>query len=150
MREICRMLKMGMPSVRNHIKILEKDGFIKKEKRGVYYGYISNKNDIFKIYKRNDILIRLHESRLIEFLTDRFMPDVIVLFGSASRGEDIETSDIDLFLIAKENDVSLKIFEKKLKRKISLHFEEDVSKLPKELLNNIINGVAVHGFLKVF
>ena len=86
----------------------------------------------------------------MEFLSDAFVPDAIVLFGSASRGEDIEGSDIDLFLVAKEREINLRKFEKKLKRKISLHFEDSVSKVPKELMNNIINGIVVYGYLKVF
>ena len=150
LREICRILKLGMPSVRNHVKKLEKQGFIKKEKKGVYESYVSTKNDAFKIYKRNDILIRIHESGLVDFLADTFVPDSITLFGSASRGEDIESSDIDLFLMAKEKKIDLKKFEDKLKRKITLHFESNVSEIPKELLNNIINGIVIYGYLQVF
>jgi len=150
LREICRILKMGMPSVKNHIIRLEAGGFIKKEKKGIYVSYVSSRADIFKLYKRNDILLRLHESRLVDFLAETFVPDAIVLFGSASRGEDIETSDIDLLVVAKEKDIDLKKFEKKLNRKISLHFEDDIPKIPKELLNNVINGIVVSGYLKVF
>lgn len=150
LREICRILKLGMPSVTIHVKKLKKIGLIKKEKKGVYESYISNKNDLFKVYKRNDILLRLYQSGLIDFLTQSFTPDAIVLFGSASRGEDIENSDIDLFIAAKERRVNLKIFEEKLKRKINLHFESKISDLPKELLNNIINGIILDGYLKVF
>ncbi|MBI2583479.1 MAG: nucleotidyltransferase domain-containing protein [Candidatus Aenigmarchaeota archaeon] len=150
LREISRILKLGLPSVRNHVRQLEKEGLLKKEKRGVYYSYASSGSDVYKIYKRNDLLIRLHASGLVEFIADAFVPDAIILFGSASRGEDIEASDIDLFLVAKEKDVELKNFEKKLHRKISLHFEEKISDIPKELLNNIINGIVVYGYLKVF
>lgn len=150
LREICRILNLGMPSVRNQIKNLEKRNFIKKEKIGIYGSYVSNKNELFKIYKRNDILLRLHESRLIDFLVDSFTPDAIVLFGSASRGEDVEESDIDLLIMAKEEKVDIKIFEKRLKRKITLHFETKISDIPKELLNNIINGIVIYGYLKVF
>ena len=150
LREICRILKLGMPSVRNHIRKLEGLGFIKKEKHGVYDSYTSNRTGIFKVYKRNDIVIRMYESGLIELLSDAFTPDSIVLFGSASRGEDIETSDIDLLIIAKEKDADVKKFERMLNRKISLHFETNASKMPKELLNNVINGIVLYGYLKVF
>ncbi len=150
LREIARLINLGMPSVINHVKKLEKEGFVKKEKNGVYDSYISSGGALFKTYKRNDILLRVHQSGLIECLEDALMPDAIVLFGSCSRGEDIETSDIDLFLVAKEKDIELKKFENKLKRKISLHFEQNASKVPKELLNNIINGTVLFGYLKVF
>jgi len=150
LREICRILKLGMPSVTNHVKRLEKEGFVKKEKTGVYESYVASKNELFKVYKRNDALLRLHESGLVDFLSDRFTPDAIVLFGSASRGEDVEESDIDLLIIAKEQPIDLKKFENALKRKISLEFEQKVSDMPKDLMNNIINGIVVHGYLEVF
>src|SRR3989344_2929560 len=141
LREISRLLKLGLPTVGNNVKLLEKLGFLKKEKVGVYGRYFASGSEIYKLYKRNDALIRLHESGLIDFLAGKFVPDAIILFGSASRGEDIESSDIDLFLVAKERDVDLEKFEKILKRKINLHFSEKVQKIPKELLNNLINGI---------
>jgi len=150
LREISRDLKLGLPSVKNHLEKLKKLGFIKKEKKGVYKSYVSTRNDLFKLYKKTDILIRLYKSGLVDFLADTISPDSIVLFGSASRGEDIETSDIDLLVVANERQVNLKVFEKKLKRKIALHFEPRVEKIPKELLNNIINGIVIYGYLKVF
>jgi len=149
LREISRIIQLGLPSVINHVKNLEKQGFVKKINGGVYDSYTSDKTEIFKIYKKNDVLIRLHESGLVDLLVDTVIPDAIVLFGSASKGEDIEESDIDLFLIAKEKKVDLKIFEKKLNRKISLHFEDKIQNIPKELLNNIVNGIIIYGYLKV-
>jgi len=150
LREICRLLKMGMPSVRNHVRKLERQGFVRKEKRGVYQSYVSTRNELFKLYKRNDILLRLHDSGLLSFLADKFVPDCVVLFGSAARGEDVEDSDMDLLVIAKEKKVEFEPFEDKVRRRISLHFEEKVSNVPKELLNNVVNGIVVYGYLEIF
>jgi len=116
----------------------------------VYQSYTASKNELFRIYKRNDVLLRLHESGLVDFLADKFAPDSIVLFGSASRGEDVEESDLDILLIAKEESVDLRKFENTLKRKISLQFEQKVSDIPKDLMNNVVNGIVVHGYLEVF
>ena len=150
LREISRKARLGLPSVRNHVRMLEREGFVKRNTEGTYPCYTASGSDRFRLYRRNDAIIRLHESGLLEFLADEFVPDAIVLFGSVSRGEDIETSDIDLFLVAREKEVDLKKFEDKLKRKISLHFGERPSRLPNELLNNIINGIVVYGYLGVF
>jgi len=139
-----------MPSVRNHVKKLEKEGVVKREKTGVYQSYIASKNELFKVYKRNDILLRLHESGLLGFLADRFVPDAMVLFGSASRGEDVEESDIDLLVMAKEKSVDVRKFENTLRRRIALHLEQRVSDIPRDLLNNIVNGIVVYGYLEVF
>ena len=38
--------------------------------------------------------------------------------------------------------------EEKLNRKIELHFNERFASYPKELKNNIINGVVLMGFLE--
>ena len=143
LREISRNVNLGLPSVTAHIKALE------KEKGNIYSVYKANKTKKFKIYKRNNILIRLHESGLIDFLLNSLSPNVIVLFGSASRGDDIETSDIDLFIQSKQQNLKLEKYEKILKRKINLLFEEKIKDMPKELLNNIINGITIHGYLKV-
>ena len=150
LREISRLAKVGMPSVKLHIDRLEREGFVKKEKTGIYPNYKASRNEIFMLYKKYDMLPRLHESGFLEFLIGEFSPNAIVLFGSASRGEDIESSDVDFLVIAKEKELELKKYEKSLKRKISILFEQDVKRMQKELLNNIINGVVVYGYLKVF
>jgi predicted nucleotidyltransferase len=104
----------------------------------------------FRLLKKIDTIIALKDSGLIEFLENQCMPDVIILFGSASKGEDTMESDIDLFLVCKERKLDLPDFETKLKRKISLLFSENFSELSSELKNNIINGVILKGYLKVF
>ena len=45
---------------------------------------------------------------------------------------------------------NLKNFEKKLKKRIQIHFKENFSSYPKELKNNIINGIIIYGFLEAF
>lgn len=150
LREISRTLKLGMPSVKLHIGRLEKEEFIKRDKTGTYASYKASGNEKFMLYKKTDMLLRLHESGLIEFLADELFPNAIVLFGSASRGEDTERSDIDLLAISKEKDIDLDRFEKGLKRRINILFEPNLKNMPKELLNNILNGVVIHGYLEVF
>ena len=76
------------------------------------------------------------------------MPKSIVLFGSYQKGEDSENSDIDLFVECDKEELDVKIFEKKLGRKIELHFKKDFTLYPKELKNNIINGIVLSGFLE--
>ena len=78
------------------------------------------------------------------------MPKCIILFGSYSRGEDTETSDIDIFVEAKKQRIKIDKFEGVLKRKIEIHFNEDFNNYSKELKNNIINGDALYGYLEVF
>lgn len=92
----------------------------------------------------------MHISGLLDYLETEYTPNCIILFGSGSRGEDTEESDIDIFIQAEENELNLQKYEKKLNRKISLLFEPKIDALSKELLNNLINGQVLSGYLKVF
>lgn len=65
-------------------------------------------------------------------------------------GEDLKESDIDLFLLCKEKKLDLSKYEKQLKRKVNLFFKDNFGDLSKELKNNILNGVILKGYLKVF
>lgn len=150
LRELSRRLKLAPPSVVNHLKALETDGLVSKEKTGLYPTFRANRdNDAFKLLKKQNLVWRLPGCGLVSFLEERLTPNCIVLFGSASRGEDIETSDIDIFVQATELESDLKKYEKALNRKINLLFEPNLAPLSKELLNNIINGAVLYGYLKV-
>ena len=151
MREISRNTKIAHPSVLNHIKALIKEGLIIKENKGIYPSYIANRDDNnFKIHKKINLLLRLYDSKLIDYIYDTCYPKVIILFGSASIGEDTEQSDIDLFVDSKSKELSLVKYEKLLKRKINILYEENFNKIHNELKNNIINGIILKGYIKVF
>lgn len=153
LREISRKIKVAPPSVKNYLIELEKENLIIKSKHRIYgYPvYLANRdNENFKFLKKVENITRIKESNLLEHLNEKFMPEVIILFGSCANGEDIKNSDIDLFIQAKEEKLDLSKFEKLLNRKINLFFNNDFNKLSKELKNNIINGVILKGYLKVF
>lgn len=78
------------------------------------------------------------------------MPDAIFLFGSASRGEDKENSDIDIYVKLKSSGINTESFEKQLRRKINILFEENFKELSPELKNNIVNGIKLKGYLDLF
>lgn len=151
MREISRRTKIAQTSVTNHLKALVKEGFIIKEKKGIYPSFKANRDsELFRLYRKSDIVRRIQETGLLDYIWDNTSPDAIILFGSVSKGDDIESSDIDLFVQAKEKKVSLDEYEKRLNREISLFFEENFSKLSKELKNNILNGIILKGYIKAF
>lgn len=153
--EISQKSNLAHTSVKQHLKQLVKENLIQEsyEKKGrrIFPIYQSNLNHpYYKKMKKIHGLFKLEESGLIDFLQDQLMPDGIILFGSYSRSEDTEESDIDLFIESKEEKLDLKKFEKKLNRKIQLHFKEKFSDYPSELKNNIINGIVLRGYLEVF
>ena len=150
-RWIAKQIKLAPTSVKLHLDALVGEGFVTKAEGRVYETYWPNREQqLFRFYKKIDMLVRLEESKLLEYIWDECTPKAVILFGSVIRGEDDQMSDIDLFVLAKERTLALEKYERGLKRKIQLHFSDNFQKLPKELKNNIVNGIIVRGYMKVF
>ncbi len=151
LRELSRLAKISPPSVINYLKELEGEKLIRKyEKRGIPFYKAERDNENFKHYKKLSILFELRHNGLIDYLWDKLTPNVIILFGSFSLGEDIESSDVDLFIQCPEKKLDLEKYEKLLGREINIFYESNFSRLSKELRNNIINGIILKGYLKAF
>lgn len=155
-REIARLTKITHPTVLSALKKFQKQGLVKEEiiknstKKGKSLGWKADQeSSFFRELKKINNLVKIYSSNLINKIVKDTAPDVIVLFGSFNRGEDIEESDIDLFVQSSEKELDLKHYEKKLHRKINISFMEDTSKLNKEFSQNIINGIVLYGYLEV-
>jgi len=149
-REVSRLSKIAVTSVKKYLDELRKEGFVIKDKNTLYPSYISNQqNRMFKIYKQQYFILKLHSSGFIDYLEDELHPKCIVLFGSMGKGEYNYGSDIDIFIQSDEGKINILKFEKILKHKINLFFEGNINKLSKELFNNIINGVKLSGYIKL-
>jgi len=150
-REISRISKLAQPSVKLHLDRLIKDKLVIKVKDRLYGGYKAHReSDLFKLLKQQNCVLRLNTYGVIQYIIDTIQPRTIILFGSCSRGEDIETSDVDIFIEADEEKVNLKRYEEKMNRGINLFFKRKFEMLSIELKNNIINGVKLYGYLEVF
>ena len=153
--EIKRRTELAATSLLLHLKVLLNEGIIKRTKKQAgkrsYPLYTANQTGVkYKHYKKLSNLDSIETSDLVEYIKNNCIPDCIVLFGSYARGEDNKKSDIDLYVQSKEKSILMAKYEKILKRKIQLHFKEDFDKYPKELKNNIINGILLSGFLEAF
>lgn len=151
--DISRKAQLAHTSVKRNLVKLVKSGLIEeqKEQKGsrkfpVYKAAINN--NAFRQHKRIHNITSLLESGLVAFIEEKLSPKAIVLFGSYQRGEDIESSDIDLFVECKKEELDVKRFEKQLGRKIEPHFNYKFTTYPKELKNNIINGIVLGGYLE--
>jgi len=152
-RQIERELKIPLPSVIRYVDELEKEGILKKEKTGevtFYSADRSSKN--FLLEKKLFNIKSLYNSELIDFLVKELSNPTIVVFGSFSKGEDIEGSDIDIYLETPSKEkINLEKFEKRLKRKIQNFNYSSIQKVPNHhLRNNILNGIILNGFVEVF
>jgi predicted nucleotidyltransferase len=151
LREIARLTKISPPSVMIYLKEFENNGLIKKQiKRKIPFYTAIRDDPNFILYKKLSILFELNNVGLIEYLWDNLSPEAIVLYGSFSKGESIENSDIDLFILGKEKELTISEFEKKLNKKIHLLFKASLKEIPNELKNNLLNGIILKGYIKVF
>jgi len=149
LRELSRLTKISLPSVKTHVEELLKQELIQEKNDGIYKGYKSQYNCTYGILKRNDLLIRLEESGLIKEIGRKCTPNCIVLYGSAVEGRDDERGDIDIFVQSNKKNIELKKYESVLNREISLLFEQKLNKINETLKNTFANGIVLRGYLKV-
>jgi len=146
-REIGRILDISPPTVSSNVSKLTKKELLKMEKEKIQYKVYSNiENENFRELKRIYNLYSLSE--LKNFLTREIRPKTIIVYGSYSRGEDREDSDLDIFIDTQvKKEIDLKKFEGKLVRKIHLIIKE-FKKVPDDLKKNIINGIILYGVIE--
>ncbi len=150
-RQIERALNIPLPSVIRYVKELEEEKILKRVSvSGVTFFSSDRVSKQFLVEKKLFNILSLTD--FVNYLASELSNPTIVLFGSYSRGEDIETSDIDLYIEAGKREIKdLKLFEKKLQRKIHVLFYKNIRDVEnKELANNIVNGITLNGFMDVF
>ena len=147
LRELSRILKLSMPTIISTTDRLAKEKLIIKEKGKVITKVTANRDNInFARYKRLHNLELIYNSSLINHISESYNhPKAIILFGSLSRGEDIEKSDIDVAVITnKRLSLDLSKYEKILKKTINLH-EVNLGKISEEFKANLANGIILEG-----
>jgi len=143
-REIARMVGVSHPIASKYLKSLEKENIIEPTE----YGYKAKPSAEYKMEKRFDTAARIQRCGLLDKLTESSRPSAVVLFGSASRGEDDEGSDIDIFIEGQEKKTDLRPYEKKMGRKINITYGR-LNKLNKEFLESVINGILLYGGIRI-
>ena len=140
--KISKRINLAHTSVRIHLETLIREGLIEKVESEPFKGYRARReNPGFIFEKKMANLVFLKESGLIESLKEKY-PKSIILFGSYDKGEDIETSDIDLFVDSKPFKFNSRKFEESLKRKIQVIFGEEANK---KLIESINQGTILFG-----
>ena len=148
-REYARMMKISPPTASKVLGEYAKNKLLLMEKDRNYLFYYANKDskifvDLSKIYWK------LKLDGLINYLRKKLTSPTIILFGSLSKAETKEDSDIDICIIGHKKDLSFSKFESILKREIQLFFFDSLKDIKnKELANNIVNGYVLEGRLKL-
>ena len=111
--------------------------------------YIGNyEHPHYRNSKRLFALAKLHESGLLDYLASLQNAESVILFGSFSRSDWYQESDIDLFVYGNFNEMSLGRYMTKLKREIQIFHSKDKKDLKKmggPLLRNIMKGIIIKG-----
>lgn len=152
-REIEKALGLPLPSVIRYCKELKSEGILTIVKTGNVVFYTADRaNSNFILEKKLFNIKSIYLSGLVDFIKKELSNPAIAVFGSYSRGEDIEDSDIDLYIeTPSKKDINLKVFEKKLKRKIQVFRHRSIEEVRNtRLSNNIINGIMLNNYIEVF
>ncbi len=99
MRELEKTLQLPLPSVIRDCKELHEEEILTTIKTGNVVFYTGDRaNENFLLEKKLYNIKTLYVSGLVQFIRIELNNPIIILFGSYSRGEDIENSDIDLYI----------------------------------------------------
>jgi predicted nucleotidyltransferase len=145
-REYSREMKVSPPTASKILKAYNKEGFLlKREDRGFLF-FKTNRED-----KVMQDLSRIYWGGKLKDLFTYFgngFPKAIILFGSLSKLEAKQDSDIDIAIIGSDKkNINLKKFEDKFGRKIQFFLYDSLEKINKELKLAIINGYIIQGYL---
>jgi len=151
-REIERTLGIPLPSVIRYCKELVKEEILKIVETGNVIFYTASKSEKYVLEKKLYNIKRLYECGLVNYLKEKLSNPTIVVFGSYSKGEDMENSDIDLYIeTPSKKEVSFENFEKILNRKIQVFRHKSIKKVKNiHLSNNILNGIVLNNYIEVF
>jgi len=151
-REAARILKISPATISKELKLFAKANILKFRQERRLQLYSANiTSDQYLELKKYFNIFNLKKSGLIDELNGFYLKPTIVLFGSFSKGEDVEDSDIDLLILSEKKVLlnNLKKYEKKLGKSIQLFVHKSIKEIKNEhLINNILNGVVIQGSIK--
>ena len=156
-RQVAKLTGKSPSTVSKHLQLKVKEGLLLSRKEKGFCLYKANsENPIFKEEKRHFNILKIMRSGILEYLEKELNYPAIILFGSYAKAENSVNSDIDFFVLSEtKKKLELDAFEKQLGAPIQLFMHsrkqfEQMKKNNKELVNNILNGVKLSGFLEVF
>lgn len=145
-RQYAKMRKISPPTASTLLSSYEMEGLLKVERRDKYiYYYANNESKLFIELSREYWRIQVEKAKILQQINDKLIADCIVLFGSFSKAEIHQDSDIDIAIFTpSKNELD---FEKnELGRKIQLFVFKDLSSIKNnDLKKNILNGYIIYG-----
>lgn len=150
-REIAKILNVSPTAVSNSTRKLKDSNLIKVEKTKTINFVSFNRDERRAIeLKRVENLKNIYTSGLSAYLEKELAGATVILFGSYSKGEDTNTSDMDIAVVErKDKMLELEKYEKILNRRININFYDSWKSIHKHLKNNILNGILLHGSVEL-
>ena len=121
--ELLKKADISRSQLAQWLKKFEKEGMIKRVKpreKMPYYVYNFDNAD-FRLKKRLFGLKKLTDSGLFSHLSTLEGAKVVILFGSFSRSDWYDNSDIDIFIYGNDDKFEQGKYELKLNREIQTH-----------------------------
>ncbi|MBS3170957.1 nucleotidyltransferase domain-containing protein [Candidatus Woesearchaeota archaeon] len=147
-REYARIMNISPPTASSLLNSYNKQNILKIEKDKGYHLYSANQNswifiDLSRMYWKKI----LEKIKFLEQLEKDFKLSTIILFGSTSKGEITNKSDLDIAIFTPSNPkIDYSIFENKLKRKIQIFRFNSIDEIKnKDLQKNILSSYIIKG-----
>jgi len=142
-RELAKQLKINKSKVQYYLQSLRQEGLVSSENRWVDTWFN-------RLIKSNYYTEKICRSGLIDYINEELGASAIILFGSFRKGESVKDSDIDIFVeCARDKELNLSHYKQLLGHEIEIFVKPKITLLPKELLNNVVNGIKLRGFFTV-
>jgi len=150
--ELLGKSRVSRPRLNEWLKKFIKEGIVKKVKprRKMPHYVPINKSKTFQHKKRLFALKKMTESGLLSHLASLKKAKVVVVFGSFSRADWYDTSDVDIFIYGNDSDFQQGKYELKLKRDIQVHNAKDKEELKRmsRMLPYIVSGDFIMGSIE--
>lgn len=142
-RELAKHTHINRSTAQYYLKCFRREGLISANNQWA-------DNWFNRLQKTNYYVEKISRTGLVDYLEQELGASAIILFGSFRKGESNAGSDIDIFVeCARERKLDLKNFEKKMGHPIQLFQYPKITRLPPNLLNNVLNGIKVKGYFTI-
>ncbi len=157
LNDLTRLVHISKTTANRTVTWLAKEGFLKVENIGNLWRLSCNQKHIFNISRKIPFHLELiYASGVIEGILSKIEnARAIILFGSYRKGDDIDSSDIDIAVEVLDTEnikmqqigiISQLGYRKNVKVNLLLFSRK---KIDINLFSNIANGIVLHGFLEV-
>ena len=155
LNDLCRNVEISKTTGNSIVTSLQKDGFLSIRPLGRVWRIQTNMQHPYFVSKKIPFnLQHSYESGVIEWISENIpSARAIILFGSFRKGDDIETSDLDIAVEVVDNvkeiiPLTIHYFGYRKNVIVQIHVFSKKNIDP-NLFSNIANGIVLEGFLEV-